>query len=255
MKKRKGTKETIEDSAHPYIEHRFVKYPGRDAIEITDYSKANETEAHTNADKFYDATKSEKPYKDIHTHPSLNDIDALPSAPDLKILLTNKNNAMVIAVRTFDYFGNVIGYHFIKKTKLTPKRGSKEYGLAQQDIAEYANIKRAKLIEEKKTEQITEAFEKFAKKYHIKHRLVPAKGYRINATRSAFVKEGGLEKKFAIASILISLIFGIFFFLPTFTGNTISNFSEQSSASIGSMFFIIALVAAFFYFLKRKIYK
>jgi hypothetical protein len=68
------------------------------------------------------------------------------------------------------------------------------------------------------------------------------------------VKRGtwhGLEGKTSTAALIIGIIGGIFFLTPNFTGNAISDLNQTSTNFIGIGFFILALIAAFFYS-KRK---
>jgi len=250
MKKRKSVRETIEETDNPYVEHRFIKYPGKEPVEVTDYERATSTNDSTDVDKYHRAIEKGN-YTDIHTHPTFLDTTKnypLPSGGDLESFLKTKMRSMVIAVRKASYSGEVIGYTVIRKTKQTPRRGSKNYKQYFEDLKEYE--KQTKLYAEKEPEKIATVFDKFAKKYHIRHRLVPIEGYKVNDSGSAFVKKGGLEKRLGLIVVFVGLALGIFFFPPTFTGNTLFNLGDQSYLGIGII--VVLGIFVFLFFRLRK---
>ena len=49
--KRKRTIDIIEQTPNPKIEHSFIKYPGREAKDITDYSRSTTTSVWADGEK------------------------------------------------------------------------------------------------------------------------------------------------------------------------------------------------------------
>lgn len=66
-------------------------------------------------------------------------------------------------------------------------------------------------------------------------------------------REGGLAHKITAAIALAGLIPGLFFIVPSITGNIISTAAYDGSVFIGTILFIIGIIACFFYFDVHKL--
>jgi hypothetical protein len=201
-RKRSPTK-IIESTSNPEIEHTFAKFRGK---ELKDYTVDSSTETQS----FRVPIDSKEQHMGIHTHPSsipkrkrsvLDTLfpglfhpesryeerreigySALPSSRDMELFLEEKNEkAMAIAVREPET-GKVRGYTIIMKTDKTPKPDLLGLKFAR-DTEEYRQGYRRNLS------AIYEHFEKFAGKYHLKYRFLPAKGYQLNEAKTQFVKK------------------------------------------------------------------
>jgi len=275
-KKRKRTVDVIEPTLEPSIEHTFYKFPGREAEDVTDYNRAKPYIAKKDIEKRREILRRNpgKSYTDIHTHSSeapkypllhglanwllgvrkkgMTEVRAIPSYGDIGYFLWDtKIKTAVIAVRN-PKTGEVQGYQVMRKTKNTPNIEN-WYGEVNKDfdndLTEYC-MKTVQAMRKNKPEIASSAFDNLARKYHIKHRMLPAKDYTINETKSKFVKKKGLEKTLETL-ILICLGASILLLSSNFTGNVISNLNQKSSNWIGGILFIIGLIGAFVYF-KRK---
>lgn len=147
--KKMGPRKVIESTAHPDVEHQFIKYSNA-TLDITDYKKSKSDKGIADNSKAYDIiTKNQlRPFTHIHTHPhqqfqywgkgivgtierlihdtakteseGIEKITGLPSGGDLiRFLYHNYMKTMVIAVRNTKT-GKVLGYQILRKTKNTP---------------------------------------------------------------------------------------------------------------------------------------
>ena len=290
MVKKRGPTEVIESTPHPKIEHSFIKYPGEEPADVTDYRKSKTYRAKkdwTKSSKLIDSNKGRR-YTDIHTHPTsidyvfgaskkrlsrIKDSNALPSGTDLRVFLKRDDlKTAVIAVRD-SQTGEVLGYHFFRKTRNTPSFGTSEedfekhpfktvmrglnltyFGLGKKsgelwkDVSKYGKVA---IMSIKKGEysETARALDSLAEKYHFQHRLVPAKGYQSNEFGSAFVKKG-LEGA-TLATSIIGFLGAMLFWTFNLTGNVIG-IGEASSAWIGAILFIIGLTATSIYINRIK---
>jgi hypothetical protein len=124
----------------------------------------------------------------------------LHSGGDFNLFL--RHDAMrtaTIAVRDPDT-GTVLGYNVLRKTKLTPKSYDQsvfknffkriKFNIWDEvdisgDVGRYDSlITRAAL--KGNMGLVREFYDEFLKKYHLKSRLVPAKGYKVNASNTSF---------------------------------------------------------------------
>lgn len=144
--KRSPTK-FIEATSHPEREERFIKHPGKEIIDVTDYVRSNNYTSRRNYIKYIKAT-SNNPYTDIHTHPNeashLNFLDkiliylngvgkeiensknisVLPSSADMRLFITKDDcKTAYISLRDCNT-GKVLGYNVLKKNKKTPQWGT-----------------------------------------------------------------------------------------------------------------------------------
>lgn len=287
-KRYRATREVIESTNNPKVEHPFIKYPGREAEDITYAAKEGSTKVDKEKYRKITEENPNKRYTLIHTHPSeaprrsffgwlqapeigrtahkrMRDIAALPSGGDMRTIIYNRGlKTSAIAVRD-TRTGEVLGYNIIKKTKETPTVGSDDgtislgfflkylVGLDQysRDAIGYDG-KRAKALNKNDPAIARQAYEELLDKYNLKSRFVPADKYKLNEQSTAFVPKdnSGLERKVAgiVASIL--LVSSIFFLYSNMTGNVIG-INKTSSNWIGGILFVIGLVGAFFYFKKK----
>ncbi|MBI2632005.1 hypothetical protein HYW75_03305 [Candidatus Pacearchaeota archaeon] len=271
-KKKRKTVEIIESSPEPAKEHIFYNFPGMETEDLTDYDRSTENRARTLRRKHEEIAKvAHGSLTHIHTHSSevqkysflsrflysligmgreefekSKEMSALPGYIDLEgFLKVSRIRTMTIAVRD-PKTGKVLGYHVMRKTKNT----SKYDGIVEEDISKYED-EIMSALEHNNPKEASDAFDNFALKYHIKHRMLPAGGYTINKSRSNFVKKGKLEKAVSTL-ILIFLGNSLFFVSSNITGNAIANLSQKSSNWIGGVLFFIGIIGAFFYFRTKR---
>jgi len=256
-KRYRSTREVIESTNNPKVEHPFIKYPGREAEDIIDPEKSTETSLRVNKQKYEELLKNNKGerYTFIHTHPSesprysfftwlkapevgrtankrMKDIAALPSGADMKTIIYNRRiKTSAIAVRNPET-GEVLGYNVIKKTKQTPQIGGQEgivspwfflkylvgFDQYSNDAVRYDG-KRAKALNKNDPAIARHAYEELLDKYHLKSRFVPAEKYKPNKQSTAFVpkENSGLEGKVAGIAVSILLVTSIFFLSANLT--------------------------------------
>jgi hypothetical protein len=263
-KKNRRTIEVIESTKHPEIEHRFIKYPGEEAVDITHESSSGERIAKVDPYLEVDLLDEHygKKYTSIHTHPSAlrkgkeyveTDYSATPSALDMKLFLENNvAKADTIAVRE-PQTGKVRGYIVVRKTKNTPQPGDSIWeviklnlglGFAwrvRKDAAEYKATK-AKYLKEHNFKLVNEAFNNLAHKYHLQYKFLPAADYHINESRTQFVRKKGIEEK-VLAGLFI--LFGATFLTGGITGGVIGALSSSSLNFLGALFFVTGLCLLF----------
>ncbi|MDD5192234.1 MAG: DUF308 domain-containing protein [Candidatus Nanoarchaeia archaeon] len=297
----KRTKEVIEATPHPEMEHVLVKYLGKEAEDITDYQKSTGSGAIHSSKRFeIELANENKLYTHIHTHPTITpkfkgaeakeykkqglgkkelnrlmNINALPANYDLRTFIVDGNiKKMVIAVRDSDT-GEVRGYQIIKKTKSTPQFGTSGQDFDKHPFRTFLNIINAnyfawgkkhtellndvneyndKLVSALKSDdysKLPNAFDAFTSKYHLQHKILSAKNYHPNESKSSFVKRENksLDSRLAAASI-IGLLGAIFFLSPNLTGFAIANLAPKTLNMIGIIFFVIGLIGAVYYFRK-----
>lgn len=172
MAKRKSTKEVIESTKKPEVEHGFIKYPRKEPVELTDYSLTSEEELKHDNRKFsdYKLINDNKPYTHIHTHPTelsessrnsfvngnakinadapnnLKYMNALPSEGDVRTLIVDGNmKTMAIAVRD-SKTGDVLGYQVIKKTERTPSWGTSHHDFDKHPVRTILEILNANYL-------------------------------------------------------------------------------------------------------------
>ena len=167
------TQEVIESTPSPAIEHAFIKYPGREAVDVTDYKMSTEWKCEMDWEAVERLYKG--PYKHIHTHPS----SFSPTFEDMQALIEHKEmKTMVIAVREPES-GKVLGRHIFKKRR----RMQNESGnISQKEAENYLRL----LIRshfDKKSQHDARAFER---RFNLLRRVVPAKGYKVDAYQLAF---------------------------------------------------------------------
>lgn len=247
--KKKSPKKIIEETLKPEIEHTFIKYPGREAFDVTDYEKSGSTHAVAREGETYyvEVTNKGKPYTHIHTHPSKvkrtakkkAESLALPSGDDFRGFLSEKDRkTMVVAVRDPDS-GEVEGYGIVRKTRNTSFQSERELETATNG---YESMRRYG------SDSARHGFELIAEKYHLKHKMVPAQGYELNDDKTNFKKKKGLVSRVSGFFAPIFLILTILTGLPEITGNVIGINAGPSLISI--IFLIISLIL--FYVSLRK---
>ncbi len=202
---RRSTINVIENTPNPKIEHRFIKYPGKEAVDITDYTKSTEQEAWCEINLVKKVLRTDNSrLTDIHTHPNKikGNIDtrmysALPSANDMKRFMDNEIiNTMVIAVRDVES-GKVSGYHIFKKTKRTKKLNKDNL---TDEITAYAfsleiasGLGQPIEVWEKSFDPLFRAREfnrvlsNYVKKWAISRKIIAADGYTVDQNHLAFV--------------------------------------------------------------------
>lgn len=295
MRKRRSPIEIIESTKKPEVEHAFLKYPGEEPIDFTDYQRSTPSEAKTTNKTTIMEANQNRPFTHIHTHPAQTpeftdserraykkqglgerelsrtaETSALPSPADLRTLIVDDDmKTMVIAVRDTKT-GEVRGYRVIKKTKEAPKFGVSKREFNEHPIKTILNIINANhfgfgrahktLIDDLNSygkqysdslksgdyNQAVQALDNVTHKYHLRHRMVSARGYHPNEARTTFVKKRGLEQIVVVS--IITLLGAILFLFPTFTANVIGNNVNSTPRWIGGALFIIGVVWTFIYF-------
>lgn len=119
------TRMVIESTIIPRLEHSFIKYPGRQAVDVTDLQKSTSNCAIQDNKALFGALIRGKQHTFIHTH-TCSDAGrpvmyTMPSAEDLKaFIMINDVKTMVIASRHHQS-GVVLGFFVARKTVRTPK--------------------------------------------------------------------------------------------------------------------------------------
>lgn len=283
MNKKRSTREVIENTSNPGMEHGFIKFPGQEAEDVT--RDASETSVSYDLNKLKElfSKNRQTKYTVIHTHPTslpklgffgnifsylggtrkqrerVGEINAIPSGDDLRNFLETDQKTMVIAVRDSES-GQVLGYNVTRKLKETPKFDELKFGQRkmqmrkpwyimnglEQDTISFETHRVAN-INSGKYEKISQEFNRLAQKYHLQCRFVPSEGYEISKNKGKFVKKTGLEGSVSA----ICLISSLFFLSPNLTGNAIADLSVKTSSFLGIGVFIVALISGMLW-LKTK---
>jgi hypothetical protein len=264
--KKRRTVEVIESTPRPEIEHHFYKEKGKEIVENTDYKKSTHM-----LSSHYEVPSEIKEYTDIHTHPAKVSVKSLFSANSFKDILTllsiykenplkkyhetgspailsgddfkkflrsDREREKIIAVREPDT-GKVRGYCVVGKTKKTPEvRGTDIFSL-NMDFVNYNDVNNLK--------ELRKNFDEIIKKYHLKYRFLPAKGYKLNDAGTQFVKieDNNLEKKILTSVFGMFAVAGLFFGFSNVTGAVIG-FSKSFFFPVGIILFILGILGLFF---------
>lgn len=204
-----------------------------------------------------------------------SEIYALPSPHDLRSLVIDDDmKTMVIAARNPDT-GEVIGYQIIRKTKRSPKFGLSRKGFDKnpfktalkiinanhfnfgrsnksliRDVNRYGREVKDSMKSGNYT-QATRAFDELTSKYHLRHKMVSAKNYEPNESRTAFVRRSELESAAAAVSIIF-LSVAFLFFSQNFTAEVIGYHTGTTPNFMGAVFFICGSIGAFIYLKKKQ---
>ncbi|MEK6871529.1 MAG: hypothetical protein AABX16_01365 [Nanoarchaeota archaeon] len=189
MKKR--PKDIIRKNANE-LEHAYVKFPGKEMVEIT-LDGSNSSHKVT-----YDWEKmrslweqnGKQDYTTIHEHPrrpeEYDEGILLPSENDIFSFLMDDHEKMMVIAQKNSETGKVEGYLCLRKTKRTPKIGFSRvhFEKIQEDLDHYKEKARKirqqihKSIPQHGSYRLSEGLDKLAHAHHLKWNLVPAPGYR-----------------------------------------------------------------------------
>ncbi len=251
MVKRK-TSETnlLENKRNKHFESMYLKFPGEWVEDITE--RGSPFSADANIKKVFKMYKRNvgKRGRWTHNHPTYRFLSywsgPVPSETDFKTFLKNNLFETMTVAQNNPFTGKVEGYFIAMKTKETPKNNIiwNPFESSLLSIPQYLGIGTKHYLDY------------FSKKYNLKYRFVPAKGYELNKAGNAFkpVRKKDLESisksplpVLAVASFLLSFYFSF----NQITGFSILNSNLSSSGLIGIFFFLAGLVVTFFY-LKKK---
>jgi hypothetical protein len=277
-RKRRSPKEVIESTSNQELEHSFIKYPGEEPVDIT--RKSSSTKVYSDTFEALNIMDKHgmKPYTFIHTHPTT--LDNLTrykysthfSRADLRhFMMSTLAKASVIAVRD-PSTGKVQGYSIISKTDKTPiilsyplkgiinpflnKLGKGDH--LEEDIRDMVS-----------SDNLSSKMKKFASKYYLKQKIIPAEGYHPRAhffekdsddpgyaeyirklNEDGFSHLQSLEKKTESILAILGFLGAIFFLSQNFTGNAIG-FADSSNWNwVGIILFMVGLIETYLYFRK-----
>lgn len=109
----------VESTSRPEIEHAFIKYPAKRAVEITDYEKSLPKKGVIDFKVLNDNLLRGKRVTVIHTHPCNSENHASligqASTDDLRWLVTFKDIKTMVMVPRHPETGQVFGFFIVKK--------------------------------------------------------------------------------------------------------------------------------------------
>ncbi|MDO8517410.1 MAG: hypothetical protein Q7S33_04790 [Nanoarchaeota archaeon] len=266
VKKKKLSPTEFIESLPQGREHVLAKLPRKEIVNISKEGSSKRNSVIQDDYKRWEVAHYGS-YANIHTHPTerkgffgriiseilVDEPDILPSSTDLDgFIRTIREKTAFIGVRDSET-GEVRGYQVIKKTDKTPSITPaysewKEFNTnLEKDLAVYHKILKKSTLNENPKEA-AKAFDDFAKKYHLQHRVISAEGYEPSSDRTTFVRKnyGGNLEKTALAVSMIGILGGIFFLSSNITGNAIGNLTISTSNIFGAVLFVIGLVSGFF---------
>lgn len=253
--KKRSPKEIIESEKDSSVEHSYIKFPKQEIVPTSEFSYEDIVFRDTKKiERLYKESGGKK-YLEIHTHTPRHYDDLwsnfwaspttiLPSYGDFRLFLGKKMRGILIA--QIEKNGEVAGYLYLRKPA----------NFKEIDLEHRKNIEERYDEKYAYDNSIKRSFHKFVKRYGIKYRFIPAKGFKLDWMGRGFVRmkrkqeAGSLEKKVTVIMGL-SFIASILFLSSNITGFAIANLTQKTLNTIGVILFIIGLIGAFYYF-RRK---
>src|SRR3989344_1471147 len=116
MYKKRSSKEIIEQEKNPSVEHAYIKYPGKELIDISTDSRKDRVEP--DWERIGELQKKyDKPYSMVHTHPGETDAAHPFGYNDIPSFLIEENWKTMEVAQTDNKTGKLIGYFVLRKTK------------------------------------------------------------------------------------------------------------------------------------------
>lgn len=254
-------KDIIKESEHTKTEEAYVKFPREEPVDVTGNSGEDFVELSPGKEYFSRKNHPGQRYTSIHTHlfDDLAKAKVFASADDIYSLMNNPHAKTGAIAYKSKRDGEIAGYLVIKKGKLTPKidlsalRSSLYFYQDSLNTSQQSNAAQSLMLS---------ALRRIAREYHLKVRVVPAKGYKFNSKdgftnlnqedQSQGHKKNSLEHRVTSAIAVLGFAGSLLFLSSNITGNAIADLSVKTSSSIGIVLFAIALISGFFWLRNRK---
>jgi len=185
MRLKRSPKEIIEET-NPKFEYGYMRYPGEELQNVT-LPNPKRHEVNFDAKKYVEI-KNRKDYKhsflSYHNHPrwrlplTLWNVGASPSSGDINCFFDEPKEKSMYIFQRDSKTGEVEGFYVLRKPK---KFGKKKEPQLMTYSQMFDNHVRRYISPKRATELLAE-------QYGLKHRFVPAKGYKMN-WRGIFVKD------------------------------------------------------------------
>jgi hypothetical protein len=251
--KRRSPKEIIESEADSSVEHAYMKFPGKEMVDVTYDPQKRQVSFDPLKSGLAWLDSGKKQYTELHTHVDEADNSSskeisIPSITDIRRFLSSEIvKTMVVAQQ---YKGKLQGYYIIRKTKET--NGIDNTINMVKDLYNiYYDISNQ--------DGVDKGLGLLAKKYKLQYRFVPAKGYKFVSEqepdrpmlkKARFEKDSSLESKVAVAVITLALSISLFI-SSNLTGFSVANLTTKGLNIIGIVLFLGSLIYLAF-ILKRE---
>jgi hypothetical protein len=260
--KRRSPREIIENEQNPDVEHGYIKFPGKEIINVTLYSDSNNL--YMDERKMKELGEEFKlPHTEIHTHLTYGSgVASFPTPEDFTNFLGDQNaKTMIVVQKSNDpknkNYRKVEGYYAFRKRKEADKYPTLEkinnlYLTIDPNLDPTNSF--LKNEEMGLFELNREKMDMFAKHLGLQWKFVPANYYKVKLVRKdsplhvRFAKEEqplSLETKLAV-SISILVLSSALLFSSNFTGFTIASLDTKSLNILGGSLFIVGLISLFF---------
>ena len=231
MLRRKSPKDVLESVPHSKVEHAYVKFPGRDLIDVT-LKSADRSVSVSFSQVGAELEKvKRKEYSFVHTHPHegtrpherqdyLGLARAYPSRADIAVFLADQRmKSMIIASQ--NKTGKIDGYFVWRKTHKTP---TSIYDPHKETAPLWSLFKiffqRIKLLKfsdysSSAAEGREKDVQRVGKQYHLNYRFVPAHKGVVEADYLNRKRKAYLEDLVGTAILLLLVGYAL---TPTLTG-------------------------------------
>jgi len=140
MVKKRNPREIIQGVSNPRIEHAYVKFPGREMIDVSLRDSEKQKSVNLDLEKIKSLAKEcgIQRYSDLHTHsegdsiPSANDIYSFLKSPDIKTMIIASQNPKT---------GELEGYYFLRKRDKASPEHTELKMLEEKDKKAYEKLK------------------------------------------------------------------------------------------------------------------
>jgi hypothetical protein len=243
---KRSPKEIIENEPNSEVEHAYVKFPGKEMVNVDEGKLNTDRLAYFDQRKVGKLSKryKERKYSEIHTHiHAENDRDrdwGIPSYGDMKRFLRKSDvKTMIVAQQNSDT-KEVEGYCVIRKKDDRKKDFSERDILT--NILSYDDFVNWYISSREKN--IHSLLKDICEKLDLQYKFMPAKGFKLQEIGEAikFSKESSsLETKVAV--IISVLVLSISIFISSnLTGFSVANFTTKGLNILGIPLFLGSLI-------------